>query len=56
MKSKINNEINRIKRFIFKTNIKYFDKYGYKNFKISQLAKNLKLLSEQFIIFLIQRR
>ncbi|MCB9097000.1 TetR/AcrR family transcriptional regulator [Arcobacter aquimarinus] len=43
MKSKINNEINRIKRDLYlKQASEYFDKYGYKNFKISQLAKELE--------------
>ncbi|CAM3825040.1 TetR/AcrR family transcriptional regulator [Arcobacter cloacae] len=43
MKSKINNEINRVKRDLYlKQAAEYFDKYGYKNFKISQLAKELE--------------
>lgn len=43
MKSKINNEINRIKKDLYlKQASEYFDKYGYKNFKISQLAKELE--------------
>ena len=43
MKSKINNEINRVKRDLYlKQSAEYFDKYGYKNFKISQLAKELE--------------
>ncbi|RXJ84343.1 TetR/AcrR family transcriptional regulator [Arcobacter cloacae] len=43
MKNKINEEINRVKRDLYlKQASDYFDKYGYKNFKISQLAKELE--------------
>jgi AcrR family transcriptional regulator len=43
MKSKINDELNRVKRELYlKAASAYFDKCGYKNFKISQLAKELE--------------
>ena len=43
MKSKINDELNRVKRELYlKAASVYFDKCGYKNFKISQLAKELE--------------
>ena len=43
MKSKINDELNKVKRDLYlKASATYFDKCGYKNFKISQLAKELE--------------
>lgn len=43
MKSKINDELNRVKKELYlKAAAVYFDKYGYKNFKISQLAVELE--------------
>jgi AcrR family transcriptional regulator len=43
MKSKINDELNKVKRDLYlKASAEYFDKCGYKNFKISQLAKELE--------------
>lgn len=43
MKSKINDELNKVKRDLYlKASASYFDKCGYKNFKISQLAKELE--------------
>jgi AcrR family transcriptional regulator len=43
MKTKINDEINKLKRDMYlNLAAEYFDRYGYKNFKISQLAKELE--------------
>lgn len=43
MKSKINDELNKVKRELYlKAAAVYFDKCGYKNFKISQLAIELE--------------
>lgn len=43
MKSKINDELNKVKRDLYlKASAEYFDKCGYKNFKISQLAIELE--------------
>jgi AcrR family transcriptional regulator len=43
MKSKINDELNKVKRDLYlKASAEYFDKCGYKNFKISQLAAELE--------------
>ena len=43
MKSKINDELNRVKRELYlKAAAIYFDKCGYKDFKISQLAIELE--------------
>lgn len=43
MKSKINDELNKVKRDLYlKASAVYFDKCGYKNFKISHLAKELE--------------
>ena len=43
MKSKINDELNKVKRDLYlEASAEYFDKCGYKNFKISQLAKELE--------------
>ena len=43
MKSKINDELNKVKRDLYlKASALYFDKCGYKNFKISQLAVELE--------------
>lgn len=43
MKNKINDEINRVKKDLYlKAASDYFDKVGYKNFKISHLAKELE--------------
>ena len=43
MKSKINDELNKVKKELYlKAAAGYFDKCGYKNFKISQLAIELE--------------
>lgn len=43
MKSAINTELNRLKKELYLTAAaKYFDQNGYKNFKITQLAKELE--------------
>lgn len=43
MKSKINDELNKVKKKLYlKAAAGYFDKCGYKNFKISQLAIELE--------------
>lgn len=43
MKSKINDELNKVKRDLYlKASSKYFDRCGYKNFKISELALELE--------------
>lgn len=44
MKSKINDELSKVKKDLYlKAATKYFDKSGYKNFKISHLAKELEI-------------
>ena len=43
MKNKINDELNKVKKDLYlKAAADYFDKSGYKNFKISHLAKELE--------------
>jgi AcrR family transcriptional regulator len=43
MKNKINDELNKVKKDLYlKAAADYFDKHGYKNFKISHLAKELE--------------
>ena len=44
MKNKINAEINKIKKDLYlKAASTYFDRKGYQNFKISQLARELEI-------------
>lgn len=43
MKNRINDELNKVKKDLYlKAAANYFDKSGYKNFKISHLAKELE--------------
>ena len=43
MKNKINDELNKVKKDLYlKAATEYFDNHGYKNFKISHLAKELE--------------
>lgn len=43
MKNKINDELNKVKKDLYlKAATAYFDNHGYKNFKISHLAKELE--------------
>ena len=44
MKNKINEELVKVKKDLYlKAASEYFDRYGYKNFKISHLAKELEI-------------
>ena len=44
MKTKINDELSKVKKDLYlKAATQYFDKSGYKNFKISHLAKELEI-------------